>query len=96
MVDQGEVETYLQVYAVLLADRRVALISERTLLALKRNSRKTKAAFRAAHASSESELEIPEGLSIQPEHEVLLKELSDNATTSSSWRRRLDDRLIKL
>lgn len=44
LVDQGEVETYLQDYAVLLADRRVALINERVLLALKRYSRKTEAA----------------------------------------------------
>lgn len=78
--DQGEAETYLQVYAALLADRRVALINERTLLAAldvkEKHFRKTRAAFRA-HASSENELEIPEGLNIQPEHEVLHKELSD-------------------
>ena len=79
--DQGEAETYLQVYAALLADRRVALINERTLLAAldvkEKHFRKTKAAYRAAHASSENELEIPEGLDIQPEHEVLHRELSD-------------------
>lgn len=79
--DQGEAETYLQVYAALLADRRVALINERTLLAAldvkEKHFRKTKAAFRAAHVSSENELEIPEGLNIQPEHEVLHKELSN-------------------
>jgi E3 ubiquitin-protein ligase SHPRH len=79
--DQGEVETYLQVYAALLADRRVSLINERTLLAAldvkEKHLRKTKAAFKAAHATSEDELEIPEGLNIQPEHEVLHKELTD-------------------
>ena len=79
--DQGEAETFLQVYAALLADRRVALINERTLLAAldvkEKHFRKTKAAFRAAHVSSGNELEIPEGLDIQPEHEVLHKELSN-------------------
>ena len=79
--DQGEAETYLQVYAALLADRRVALINERTLLAAldvkEKHFRKTKAASRAAHASSKNELGIPEGLDIQPEHEVLHKELSN-------------------
>lgn len=79
--DQGEAETYMQAYAALLADRRVALINERTLLAAldvkEKHFRKTKAAFRAAHPSSENELEIPEGLEIQPEHEVLHKELSN-------------------
>ena len=81
--DQGEAETYLQAYAALLADRRVALINERTLLAAhdvrEKHFRKTKAAFKAAHTSLEfeSELEIPDGLDIQPEHEVLHKGLSD-------------------
>jgi E3 ubiquitin-protein ligase SHPRH len=81
--DQGEAETYLQAYAALLADRRVALINERTLLAAhdvrEKHVRKTKAAFRAAHMSLDldSELEIPEGLDIQPEHEVLHKDLSN-------------------
>lgn len=31
--NQGEAETYLQAYAALLADRREALVNERTLLA---------------------------------------------------------------
>ena len=79
--DQGEAETYLQAYAALLADRRVALINERTLLAAhdirEKHVRKTKAAFRAAHTSVESELEIPDGLDIQPEYEVLHMDLSN-------------------
>lgn len=94
--DQGEAETYLQVYAALLADRRVALINERTLLAAldvkEKHSRKTKAAFRAAHTSLESELETPEGLDIQPEHEVLHKELSDKRNDILE---RLEGRAIK-
>jgi E3 ubiquitin-protein ligase SHPRH len=79
--DQGEAETYMQAYSALLADRRVALTNERTLLAAhnvrEKHLRKTKAAFKAAHTSLESELEIPDGLDIQPEHEVLHKELSN-------------------
>ena len=79
--DQGEAETYMQAYSALLADRRVALTNERTLLAAhdvrEKHLRKTKAAFKAAHTSLESELELPDGLDIQPEHEVLHKELSN-------------------
>ena len=71
-------ETYLQAYAALLADRRVALRNERTLLAAHdvraKHFRQTKAAFKAAHKSVESESEIPNGL---PEHEVLHKDLSN-------------------
>ena len=78
--DQGEAETYLQAYAALLADRRVALINERTLLAAhdvrEKHLRKTKAAFKATH-TLDSALEIPDDLDIQPEHEVLHKSLSD-------------------
>ena len=79
--DQDEAETYLQAYAALLADRRVALINERTLLAAHdvraKHFRQTKAAFKAAHKSVESESEIPNGLDIQPEHEALHKDLSN-------------------
>ena len=79
--DQGEAETYLQAYAALLADRRLTLMNERTLLAAhdirEKHLRQTKAAFKAAHTSVESELEIPDGLEIQPEHEVLHKDLSN-------------------
>jgi len=79
--DQGEAETYLQAYAALLADRRVALINERTLLAAhdvrEKHLRQTKAAFKAAHTPLENELEMPDGLDIQPEHEVLHNDLSN-------------------
>ncbi|KDR77994.1 hypothetical protein GALMADRAFT_244962 [Galerina marginata CBS 339.88] len=76
--DQGEAETYMQAYAALLADRREALVNERTLLAThdvrEKQVRQTKAAMRAA--AVDDDFDIPEGLEIQPEHEVLHKELS--------------------
>src|SRR5215471_602678 len=53
---QGEAETYLQVYAALLADRREVLVAERTLLAAhdarEKKLRHTKAAMRAAAAAN--------------------------------------------
>jgi E3 ubiquitin-protein ligase SHPRH len=94
--DQGEAETYLQAYAALLADRRVALINERTLLAAhdvrEKHFRKTKAAFRAAHTYLDSDLEIPDGLDIQPEHEVLHKDLTNKRNDILV---KLDGRAIK-
>ncbi|KAJ3901958.1 SNF2 family N-terminal domain-containing protein [Lentinula edodes] len=76
--NQGEAETFLQAYAALLADRREALINERTLLAAhdarEVKQRKTKAAMKAiAHAK----LDVPDDVEIQPEHEVLYKQLSE-------------------
>lgn len=77
--DQGEAETYLQAYAALLADRREALTNERTLLAAhdvrEKQLRQTKAAMKAV-ATAEDNLDHPEGVDLQPEHEVLHKELS--------------------
>ncbi|KAF8153782.1 SNF2 family N-terminal domain-containing protein [Crassisporium funariophilum] len=79
--DQGEAETYLQAYAALLADRRVALVNERTLLAAhddrEKHLRRTKAALNATLFTEEDGIEMPEGLNMKPEHEVLHKELSD-------------------
>lgn len=49
--EQGEADTYLQAYAALLADRRQALVNERTLLAAhevrEKQHRQTKAAKKA-------------------------------------------------
>ncbi|KAI0246671.1 SNF2 family N-terminal domain-containing protein [Lactifluus subvellereus] len=80
---QGEAETYLQAYAVLLADRREVLSAERTVLAIhdarEHKHRKTTAAAKAMAA----ELDEPdaglltEDIEMQPEHEVLKKELMD-------------------
>ncbi|KAF8630101.1 hypothetical protein AX17_005497 [Amanita inopinata Kibby_2008] len=85
--NQGEAETYLQVYAALLADRREALSSERNLLAThdarEQKMRSTKAAKKAAAAAliergEEHHLErVDDSVEIRPEHEVLQKELSD-------------------
>lgn len=80
---QGEAETYLQAYAMLLADRREVLSAERTVLAVhdarERKHRKTTAAAKAIA----TELDEPdtgllmEDIEMQPEHEVLKKELMD-------------------
>jgi len=79
--NQGEAETYLQAYTALLADRREALVNERTLLAAhdarEKKLRHTKAAIKAAAAAVEAQLEIPDDVELQPEHEVLHKELSE-------------------
>ena len=82
---QGEAETYLQAYAALLADRREALTSERTLLAAhddrEKKIRKTKAAKKAAEAALEEEVLMQIGdLDPQPEHQVLQQELKDERT----------------
>ncbi|KDQ50603.1 hypothetical protein JAAARDRAFT_580714 [Jaapia argillacea MUCL 33604] len=78
---QGEAETYLQAYAALMADRRESLVAERTVLAAhnakETKARTTKAAKQAALAALEDDLDIPEDLELQPEHEVLKKELSE-------------------
>ncbi|KAJ4490515.1 SNF2 family N-terminal domain-containing protein [Lentinula aciculospora] len=74
--NQGEAETFLQAYAALLADRREALTSERTLLAAhdarEVKQRKTQAAMKAV---AHDKLDIPADVEIQPEHEVLYKQL---------------------
>ncbi|KAI9456133.1 SNF2 family N-terminal domain-containing protein [Lactarius psammicola] len=58
---QGEAETYLQAYAMLLADRREVLSAERTILAQNQ-------------ASQTPEL-LTEDIELQPEHEILKGEL---------------------
>jgi E3 ubiquitin-protein ligase SHPRH len=76
---QGEAETYLQAYAALLADHREALTAERTLLAVhdvrEKKLRRTKAAMKAAAAAAEMTMDVPD-VELQPEHEVLRKDLS--------------------
>jgi E3 ubiquitin-protein ligase SHPRH len=80
---QGEVETYLRAYAALLADRREAIVAERTLLAThdyrEKKLRHTKAAIKAANAAAalRATFDIPEDDDLEPEYEVLHKELSD-------------------
>lgn len=84
---QGEAEAYLQAYADLLSDRRATLTAERTLLAAhdtkETHSRKTKAAQKATEAElwqdagQEIELEKLENVELQPQHEVLQKELKE-------------------
>jgi len=79
--DQGEAETYLQAYSALLADRREALLNERSLLAAhdvrEKQLRHTKAAMKAvAAADAGLDMDAVEGFDIQPEHEVLHKDLS--------------------
>jgi E3 ubiquitin-protein ligase SHPRH len=84
---QGEAETYLQAYAMLLADRRQVLSAERTVLAVhdakERKRRKTAAAAKAtALEMSEVDLGLDtEDIEQQPEHAVLKKELMDARKT---------------
>ena len=80
--DQGEVEVYFQCYIALLSDRREALINERTLLAAhtlkEKHARQTKAAVKAASAAVDLHemFETPEGLEIEPKHEVIHGDLT--------------------
>ncbi|KAF9484752.1 hypothetical protein BDN70DRAFT_849017 [Pholiota conissans] len=80
--DQGEVEIYFQCYIALLSDRREALINERTLLAAhtlkEKHARQTKAAMKAASAAVDLPeiFETPEGLEIEPKHEVIHSDLT--------------------
>ena len=78
---QGEAEAYLQAYAALLADRREVLVAERTLLAAhdvrEKKLRHTKAARRAAEAALQTDFEAVGDVELEPEHEVLHKQLSD-------------------
>jgi E3 ubiquitin-protein ligase SHPRH len=80
---QGEAETYLQAYAMLLADRREVLTAERTVLAVHdaREHKRRKTAAAAATITLESDVPdldldlMTEDIELQPEHEVLKKEL---------------------
>lgn len=80
---QGEVETYLQAYVALLADRREVMLAERTALAAhdvsERRLRHTKAAQKAAAAldAEEEMLQQVEDIDLQPEHEVLKAEMTN-------------------
>ncbi|KAF9261015.1 hypothetical protein L218DRAFT_981084 [Marasmius fiardii PR-910] len=78
--NQGEAETYLQAYSALLADRREALMNERTLLAAhdvrEKKLRNTKAAQNAL-ASEVLDLPVDVLEEMRPQDQVLLKELSD-------------------
>lgn len=75
---QGEAEVYLQAYAALLADRRETIAAQRTLLAAhegkEKSIRKTKAAARAKFQIQEN-LDVPDLIEVQPEHEVLYRQL---------------------
>ncbi|KAF9221774.1 hypothetical protein BS17DRAFT_757183 [Gyrodon lividus] len=85
---QGEAEVYLQAYAALLADRREAIAAERTLLAAhdarEQKIRRTKAALAASAAApsharrgAQDDLEVPEDVDVQPQHEVLHTKLTE-------------------
>ena len=80
---QGEAETYLQAYAMLLADHREVLTAERTVLAVhdakERKRRKTAAAAKAVTLELDK-LDLglmTEDIELQPEHEVLKINLMD-------------------
>jgi E3 ubiquitin-protein ligase SHPRH len=96
--EQGEADTYLHAYAALLADRRQALTSERTLLAehevREKKYRQTKAAKRAAAMQEDEDEEFAEKdhLQLLPEQEILLSELS---TARKDILLRLKGRAIK-
>lgn len=89
---QGEAEAYLQAYTDLFADRRAALTAERTLLAAhdtkEAHLRKTKAAQKATdavywaeeEAVTDVQMEKLEEGEVQPQHEVLQKELKEKRT----------------
>lgn len=77
---QGEAETYLQAYAHLLADRKEAFSSERTTLAAHEGRdkfvRKTKTAQQAAAVAADEVMLLDSEIELQPEHQVLQKELA--------------------
>ncbi|KAJ7026292.1 SNF2 family N-terminal domain-containing protein [Mycena alexandri] len=97
---QGEVETYLINYTALLADRREALLKERTLLAAhdarEKKFRRTKAAIKAAAALGILEdvpmVERVDGGELAPENQVLDTELSEQRKL---LREGLNERAIK-
>lgn len=97
---QGEADMYIQAYTALLADRRAALVAERTLLAAhdgkEKKLRKTRAADKATAAAAAVDAfnrpEIREDVELQPEHEVLFKELTN---TRRALLEDFNDRAIK-
>jgi E3 ubiquitin-protein ligase SHPRH len=80
---QGEAEGYLQAYSALLADRREAMTSERTLLAVldvkEKKLRKTRAAQKARGFPMivDEALATLDDVDKRPEDQVLQKELRD-------------------
>jgi E3 ubiquitin-protein ligase SHPRH len=82
---QGRADVLLRAYAALMADRREVLVAERTTLATLDNrevkARRTKAARQAEEARDMMDVEAPldlQGLPpLEPEYQVLAKELSD-------------------
>ncbi|KAK7046025.1 hypothetical protein VNI00_007020 [Paramarasmius palmivorus] len=80
LANQSKAEVFMQVYGALLADRREALINERTLLAAhdvrETKKRKTRAALNAAGHEDDA-MEINDDVEVKPEDEVLHKQLSE-------------------
>ncbi|KIP06910.1 hypothetical protein PHLGIDRAFT_72023 [Phlebiopsis gigantea 11061_1 CR5-6] len=79
---QGEAESYIQVYAALLADRREIMTAERTLLAIvdvkEKKTRSTKAAAKAAQALLDDDVMVALAeVEAQPEDEVLKQTLHE-------------------
>lgn len=78
---QGEVEVYIRAYATLLADRREAIIAERTLLAVQdakeMSKRLTRVAKAAGPHTADGNLEMLEDVEVNPMQEVLHMTLSD-------------------
>lgn len=99
MDTQGEAEVYLQAYTALLADRRETIAAERTLLAAhegrEKKTRKTRAAARAK-MQAEDNFEIPADVEVQPEHEVLHKQLSDDRKELQLFERALKSVMVDL
>ncbi|EPQ55612.1 hypothetical protein GLOTRDRAFT_75757 [Gloeophyllum trabeum ATCC 11539] len=89
---QGEAEAYLQAYAALMADRRESLVAERTVLnqdsAKEKKTRKT----RTAQEAAENAEDIEEDVELQPEHEVLQKQLSE---ARNALRQKFTGRAVK-
>ncbi|KAK0216540.1 SNF2 family N-terminal domain-containing protein [Armillaria nabsnona] len=94
--DQGEAETYLQAYTALLADHREALVNERTLLAVhdarEKKYRQTRTAVKATVAEADNASGLPSDIELQPEHEVLHQELTEQR---KKLLRKLDSRSVK-
>ena len=96
---QGEAEVYMQAYAALLADRREAVAAERTLLAAHEGreikTRKTNAATRAKLQAQEN-LEVPDDVEVQPQHEVLYAQLLEQRKELQLSERALKSVLVDL
>ncbi|KAK1231675.1 hypothetical protein PQX77_005198 [Marasmius sp. AFHP31] len=79
--NQGKAETYITAYSALLADRREALMNERTLLAQhdvrETKARHTKAAQNAAASAEAVDLPAEALEEMRAEDIVLLKQLTD-------------------